>query len=142
MRLLDAAQAAYDRKSLASLHSNSGHTSVEIGDFEAAEKHLSLAIAIFADLGEPLRVARAQLARGRMLVRRGEADRGIAHLRTTRDQFIRHGLVEEAELCAHVVEALLSREAAREASPAKAAGVRQYIDSLRTEPDRVFTASA
>jgi tetratricopeptide (TPR) repeat protein len=177
--LLDEAEKANDHESLASLHNNIGHSSVELGDFDTAEKHLAYAIEILRSLGEPLRVARAELARGRLIVRRGEIDRGIAHLRATRDQFLRHRLVEEAGLCAlDVVEALLTRGAAleaeqlartvvaeftsaqlstraitalgylteaisaRKASPATAANVRQYIDALRSEPERVFVATA
>lgn len=179
LMLLEDAASANDRESLASLHNNIGHSSVELGDFDTAEKHLARAVFILESLGEPLRVARAELARGRLIVRRGEVDRGIAHLRATRDQFLRHHLIEEAGLCAlDIVEALLSRGAARDAehlartvvaeftaaqlstraitalgylseaitarkaSPATAAHVRHYITSLRTEPDRLFVATA
>lgn len=114
LALLDAANN--DPECLASLHNNVGHACVELGELDVAEEHITRAIAILTRLGEPLRVARAELARGRLLVRRGEVDRGIAHLRATRDQFLRHHLVEEAGLCAlDIVEALLSRNAAGEA---------------------------
>jgi hypothetical protein len=177
--LLEHARAAGDRESEASLHNNIGHSCVELGDFKVAEDHVSLAIAILTELGQPLRVARAELVRGRILVRQGNVDRGIAQLRATRDRFLMHSMIEEAGLCAlEIVEALLARGsaaeaqrlaariineftaaqlnaraitalgylneaiAARKASAATAANVRQYVQSLRKEPNRLFVAPA
>ena len=177
--LLDLARSGGDRESLASIHNNIGYSSVEMGDFNSAETHLGEAIAILQEMNEPLRVARAELARGRLYVRRGDVERGISHLHEIRDQFLRHGLVEEAGLCGlEVVEALLIRSrtaeaeqlarriiheftaaqlsaraitalgylsetiAARSASASTAQHVRQYIHSLRKEPEREFVATA
>ena len=177
--LLPQAVESSDRESLASIHNNIGYSCIEIEDFATAETHLQQAIALFTELDEPLRVARAELARGRMLLRRGQLDHGISLLRNVRERFLRRELVEEGGLCGlEVVEALLLRGtpleaeqlarriiheftaaqlssraitalgylseaiAARHASPATAKHVLQYIQSLRTEPDLEFQASA
>ncbi len=178
LMLLEIASKCGDRESLASLHNNIGHTSTELGDFDVAELHLSQAVALLKELDEPLRVARAELARGRLFLRRGQIERGITTLRRIRDQFLECALIEEAGLCAlDIVEALLARGSAREAehlaraviaeftaatlntraitalgylseaiaarkaSAATVANVRQYITSLKKEPNREFRAS-
>ncbi|HEX2123602.1 MAG TPA: tetratricopeptide repeat protein [Thermoanaerobaculia bacterium] len=116
LALIDVANTSGDRHCVASLHNNIGHASTELGDFDAADAHLSRAVALLGELGEPLGVARAELARGRLMIRRGQIDRGIAHLRTIRDQFLRHTLVEEAGLCAlEMVEAFLATGSSHEA---------------------------
>lgn len=116
LALLNVAHALGDRACLAGIHNNIGHSSTELGDYDVAEMHLSRAVALLGELDESIGVARAELARGRLLIRRGQFDRGIAHLRTIRDQFLRHTLVEEAGLCAlDIVEALLSIGSAHEA---------------------------
>jgi tetratricopeptide (TPR) repeat protein len=177
--LLPVANALGDEESVATLHNNIGHASVELSEYDTAETHLKRAIHLFQKLDLPLQIANVELARGRMLVRRGYIEDGIRHLGTTRDQFLRHGLVEEAGLCGlDIVEAFLVQDmaapaeqlarrivneftaaqlntraiialgylsetiAARRASAATAANVRQYIYSLRKEPDRAFVATA
>lgn len=177
--LLPEATQSGDRESLASIHNNIGYSCVEIEDFATAESHLQQAIDLFTELNEPLRVARAELARGRLLVRGGQIDLGISLLRDVRERFVRRELVEEGGLCGlEIVEALLLRGtqleaellarriineftaaqlstraitalgylsdtiAARHASPATAKHVMRYIQSLRTEPDLEFEASA
>ena len=128
LMLLDPARAANDRATLGSIHNNVGHTSTELGDFDEAETHLQRAIAIFTELGQPLPIAKAQLARGRLLVRRGQVDRGIAHLRALREQFLGRGMVEEAGLSAlDIVEALLTTGAVAEAERL----ARTIVDELR-----------
>jgi tetratricopeptide (TPR) repeat protein len=165
--------------SLAIIHINNGYACIELSDFAAAEHHLSQAITMFRELEQPLHVAMAELARGRVMVRRGAIDLGIAHLRRVRAEFMVHGLVEEAGIAGlDIVEAflgagraaeaeLLAREIiheftaarlntraisalgylhealeARTASTATVVYVRDYIDSLRTRPEREFVACA
>lgn len=116
LMLLDTARALNDSKSLACLHNVIGHCSVSIADYDAAERHLSLAVQLFMRLEQPLLAAKAELARGRALLRRGQHDRAIRHLAGLRDQFLRHELVEEAGLCGlDIVEAHLRLGAAAEA---------------------------
>jgi len=108
--LLPQATESGDRESLASIHNNIGYSCVEIDDFDTAEQHLQFAIGIFTELDAPLRVTRAELARGRLLVRRGQVDRGISLLRNVRERFLLRDLVEEGGLCGlEIVEALLLR---------------------------------
>jgi tetratricopeptide (TPR) repeat protein len=114
--LLDSTRESIDRESAACLHNVIGHCSVELGDFESAELYLSRANELFSALGQPLQAAKAELGRGRMLVRQGDIERGIVHLQMTRDQFLRGGLIEEAGICGlDVVEGLLLRDRAPEA---------------------------
>jgi len=116
LALLPMAEKINDRTLLASIHNNIGQSSTEIGDFKTAEAHVDQAIAIFTELGQPLRVAASELARGRMFVRRGEIERGINHLHAVREQYLRQNLVEEAGLCGlEIVEAQLARGASIEA---------------------------
>jgi len=114
--LLDIAHGIGDQISLASIHNNIGHASIELGDFDTADVHLTKAIHILTEIGQPLRVAASQLARGRMFVHKGEVERGITHLHAVRDQYLNQNLVEEAGLCGlEIVEAQLARGAAIEA---------------------------
>lgn len=97
-----------DPDSVACLHNVIGHCSVDLHDFGAAETYLTRAIELFHAIGQPLQAAKAELGRGRAMIRRGEVKRGIAHLRPIRADFLRHSLVEEAGLCGlEIVEALL-----------------------------------
>jgi tetratricopeptide (TPR) repeat protein len=109
--LLEVARDSDDTESIAILHNNIGHSSVEMGDFRVAEIHLLHAAELFSQLDLPLRAANVELSRGRMMVRRGDVENGIQSLAMTRDRFLRHGLVEEAGLCGlDIVEAFLARE--------------------------------
>ena len=177
--LLPLAETLQNAEAIADLHNNIGHSSVELGEFDAAETHLIRAIQLYSSLNLPVRVANAELSRGRMMVRCGFIQDGIRYLGSTRDRFLSHGLVEEAGLCGlDIVEAFLASNmaheaeqlarrivneftaaqlnaraitalgylsetiAARRASAATAANVRQYIYLLRKEPDRAFVATA
>jgi tetratricopeptide (TPR) repeat protein len=114
--LLLAGTRTIDREAIACLHNVIGHCSVDLADYDAAETYLSRAIELFHDLGQPLQAAKAELGRGRMLVRVGHVARGIAHLRAIRSEFLRHRLIEEAGLCGlEIVEAQLLRDATGEA---------------------------
>ena len=68
------------------------------------------------EVEQPVQVLRSELALGRILLKRGRVEPGIAHLRRVRAQFLEQELVEEAGLCGlEIVEADLGRGAAREA---------------------------
>ncbi|MGZ5472972.1 MAG: hypothetical protein ACXW31_04120 [Thermoanaerobaculia bacterium] len=175
--LLAGMHDTMDSDSAACLYNVIGHCSVELDDFDAAEAYLTRAVALFGEMGQTLQAAKAELGRGRMFIRDGRVDRGIAHLRKIRAQFLRGGLIEEAGLCGlEIVEGLLLRGnasdavhlarqiiadfttaalskraisalgyledaiAARRASASTVAYVRDYIVSLRTSPEREFTA--
>lgn len=162
-----------DEEAAACLQNAIGHCSADLGDYSAAQVHLSRAIEMFHRLGQPLQAAKAELGRGRVFVRTGQTARGIAHLRAIRSEFLRHGMTEEAGLCGlEIVEAMLLRKnaaeaetlarqiiaeftaaalntraisalgslseaiAGRKASAAMVTGVREYILSLRTFPER------
>jgi len=114
--LLATTSESGDREAVACLHNAIGHCSVELQDFAAAEANLSRAIELLHALGQPLQAAKAELGRGRMLVRKGEIQRGISHLQPIRADFLRHEMTEEAGLCGlEVVEALLLDGAAEKA---------------------------
>lgn len=109
LRLLDPVSEIGDLDMLASLHNNIAHSAVEIGEFDTVRRHLDAAIGLFQQLEAPMNVARTELARGRLFLRMGDAASGITHLQNVREQFLRHGLVEEAGLCGlDLVEAMLS----------------------------------
>lgn len=114
--LLASNGESLDQESFACLHHAIGHCSIDLGDFDVAEASLSRAIAIFRELGQPLQALKGELGRGRLLVQKGEIERGIAHLRPVRREFLRHALIEEAGLSGlEIVEALLRRESASKA---------------------------
>ncbi len=107
--LLASLHDSMDKDSAACLHNVIGHCSVDLGDFDAAETYLTRAATLFTELGHTLQAAKAELGRGRMFIRNGRVDRGIAHLRVIRGQFLRGGLIEEAGLCGlEIVEGLLA----------------------------------
>jgi tetratricopeptide (TPR) repeat protein len=109
--LLTGTRDTIDREAEACLHNVIGHCSVDLGDFDAAELHLSRAVQLFEELRQPMQAAKAELGRGRILVREGKIERGIEHLRDIRGRFILHGMTEEAGLCGlEIVEAMLLRD--------------------------------
>lgn len=127
LALLPTAGASNDHNSLAGIHNNIGHSSIEIGDFATAEEHLNKAVELYSELGQALRVAGTEMSRGRMMVRMGEIERGIAHLHSVRTQFLNQNLVEEAGLCGlDIVEAHLSRGASIEAEAFARQIVREF----------------
>jgi tetratricopeptide (TPR) repeat protein len=113
---LPAAEAAGDAHAVASLHNNLAYVLIDLGEWDAAEAHTAVAIRRFIQLGAPVQTLRSELARGRILLKQGAAEKGIAHLRRVRAQFLEHGLVEEGGLCGlEIVAADLERGSAREA---------------------------
>jgi tetratricopeptide (TPR) repeat protein len=125
--LLEQATAINDRGLLASIHNNIGHSSIELGDYATATMHIDNAVEILNGLGQPLHVARAELARGRMWIRKGDIENGIAHLHSVRHQFLNQNLVEEAGLCGlDIVEAQLARGESIEAEAFARQIVREF----------------
>jgi tetratricopeptide (TPR) repeat protein len=116
LSLLPSTNDSTERDSVACLYNVIGHCSVELGDYDAAESYLTRAALLFNELGHSLQAAKAEFGRGRMFIRSGDVDRGIAHLRPIRSQFLRAGLIEEAGICGlQIVEALLLRDDTSEA---------------------------
>jgi len=125
--LLPFAEEVAGTDAVASIHNNLGHSAIELGDFALAESHLSEAVRLFAGIASPLQVARAELARGRLMIRRGALEQGIGHLHRVREELLRHNLVEEAGLCGlDVVEAHLTRGAPIEAEVFARQIVREF----------------
>lgn len=115
LRLLEVAREL-DDESVAIIQNNLAYTCIELSQFDAAERHLSAAVEILRKLDQPVRIAMVELAWGRLMVRRGSAERGIAHLRRVRSDLARRGVVEEAGIAGlDIVEALLAVEKAAEA---------------------------
>jgi|GEM_PF-389352 len=112
---------------LASAHNNLAHSLIELSDFTAAASHLDRAAALFQSLGQLLSVSRAELARGRMLLRKGDVEAALLQLHSVREQFLRQNLVEEAGLCGlDIVEAHLMRGATIEAEAFARQIVREF----------------
>jgi len=162
----------------AALHNAIGYCSIELGEFDYAEYHLSRAITLYRSLRQPIEALKGELGRGRLLIRRGLHQEGVAALRKVRHQFLKSSLAEEAGICglemvegmlrlflfqeaetlartimseflaahlnARAIEALghLSEAIAmKQASPDMAIQVREYVLSLRTTPEREYTAA-
>ena len=177
--LLPVAREVGDAQALASIHNNLAYVLIELGDFAAARKHLDEAIRLFSEMRQPVHALRSELARGRIMIKEGDVEQGIAHLQSVRGRFLGQGLVEEAGLCGlEIVTAQLAggaaqpaerlarqivREftaahlstraitalgflsdaiAARKASAATAENVRDFIHTLRGDPDAEFRAIA
>ena len=97
-----------DTETLAALHRAIGICSIELGDFREAESNLLRATSLSEQLGQRLEAVKAQAAIGMLLLRRGEADKAIVHLRPIRREFLRHGLTEEAGICGlEIVQGML-----------------------------------
>ena len=109
---LDVARELNDAESIACMHNVVGQCLVELNIFDDAETHLSEAVQRFTSLAQPLSVAKAELARGRLLLRAAQHAKAIEHLIRIRDVFRRHDLIEEAGLCGlDVVEAMVAMSA-------------------------------
>jgi tetratricopeptide (TPR) repeat protein len=116
-----------DLQLLASAHNNLARSLIERSDFTAAASHLERAAALFQSLGQPVSVSRTELARGRMLLRKGDVEAALTQVHSVREQFLRQNLVEEAGLCGlDVVEAHLARGATIEAEAFARQIVREF----------------
>ena len=115
--LLEVARATGDVESEARIQSNLAHAAVYLGELNAANVHLSEAIARFVDLGKRLEAIRTELAGGRLLLARGQHRLGIQRLYEARRSFLMHGMVEEAALSGlEIVEAMLQSGAPDDAA--------------------------
>jgi tetratricopeptide (TPR) repeat protein len=175
--LLPIAQVIGDDFSLASLHNNLACTLLELGEFRDANIQFSNAIARCNEAGRKVDALRTEMSCGRLFLAKGKTAEGIERLRSARDQFLAHGLAEEAGICGlDIAGALLSeyrhddaeeiaqlalhelrdtnlsprartaleyleRElAAHDATVDVVRHVRDYIESLQSNPDREFIA--
>ena len=115
--LLEVARSSSDVESEARIQSNLAHAAVYLGELNAANVHLSEAIARFVDLGKRLEAIRTELAGGRLLLARGQLRLGIQRLYEARRSFLMHDMVEEAGLSGlEIVEALLQSGARDDAA--------------------------
>jgi tetratricopeptide (TPR) repeat protein len=86
-----------------------GFASTELGDYADAEANLLQSIALHRQLGQPIEVVRSQYAFGRLLVRRGDAEKAVVYLRPVRRECLQNALVEEAGLCGlEIVEGMVA----------------------------------
>ena len=115
--LLEVARNSGDVESEARIQSNLAHAAVYLGDLQAANIHLSEAIARFVDLGKRVEAIRTELAGGRLLLARGQMRLGIQRLYEARRSFLMHDMVEEAGLSGlEIVEALLQNGSTKDAA--------------------------
>ena len=106
--LLLNSNAPIDTSVRAAIYRAIGFASMELGDLTDAEHNLIRAIDLDRQLSQPVEVIRGQYAFGRLLIRRGEAERAITYLRPVRRQFLDYALTEEAGLCGlEIVEGML-----------------------------------
>ena len=99
-RLLTIARVVGDEFSTASLHNNLACCLLELGDVREANIHFSSAVAGCNNAGRHVDGLRTQRASGRLFVARGRTAEGLVHLQAARSEFLRHGLVQEAGICA------------------------------------------
>jgi tetratricopeptide (TPR) repeat protein len=105
--VLDDAVATGDIESQARIHNNLGYCMTHIDDYVHANVHFSEAIAKFTDIGFFSEVPRTERGAGLVLIGRGQAATGLAHLRAARRDFTAAGLIEDAGLCALLIVAFL-----------------------------------
>ncbi len=114
--LLLASTREIEKESLASIHQAIGLCSIELGDFVDSEENLTYAVQLFQELKQPIYMVLGELGRGRLFIRRGEAAKGISHLRLVRLDFLRQSMHEEAGICGlEMVEGHLLLERADQA---------------------------
>lgn len=125
--LLLASTRDIDTESRAAIHQTIGLCSIELEAFADADANLQRAVALYRQLGLPIIVLKAELGRGRLLIRKGEAQDGIAHLRPVRREFLKHGMHEEAGIAGlEIVEAFLILGRASEAETLARKIVREF----------------
>jgi|ERR1044071_651539 tetratricopeptide (TPR) repeat protein len=125
--ILPAAEDLGDLSTVATIHNNIGHAAIEAGELALAKTHLSEAVRLFTQIGEPLQAARSEMARGRLLIREGRIEQGMERLHQVREEFLQHNVVEEAGLCGlDIVEAQLMRGAPAEAEAFARQIVREF----------------
>ncbi|MBV9494413.1 MAG: hypothetical protein JOZ54_09200, partial [Acidobacteria bacterium] len=105
--LLDAARTTGQLDSLAALHTNIGHCSVNLGENKIATLHFTEAMRHFRALGDYTNALRVDLGLARMLVKRGDLETGLRHLESVRSLFLQHEMIEEAGICGLDIVAVL-----------------------------------
>lgn len=115
--LLLLASSKPDPESTAALHKNIGFCCIELGDFAEAESNLAESSRLYSNvLGQPIEALRAQAGHGRLLMRSGNTEEGIARMKIIRRAFLGQGMPEEAGLCAlEIIEGMLTRNRFAEA---------------------------
>ncbi|HEY4643045.1 MAG TPA: tetratricopeptide repeat protein [Thermoanaerobaculia bacterium] len=114
--LLSVARQLKDIETEARVQNNLGHCAAELGDFTAANVHLSQATAAFTELGRTFEAIRTEMTFGRLLVNRGAVAMGMQRLHDARRSFLMHEMVEDAGMCGlELVELYLISEDVAEA---------------------------
>jgi tetratricopeptide (TPR) repeat protein len=107
--LILASARPIEKESLAALHQAIGYCSIELQDFAEAGSTLEQALFLYRNLGNVIDALKVELGIGRLLIRSGDAELGIRHLRGVRREFLKKSVPEEAGICAlEIVEAMLS----------------------------------
>lgn len=98
-----------DHASEARLHQNIALCSVDLADYETAQRHVVQAAALFTALDMPVEAIRADAIHARALVLTGDTRTGLMQLLNVRRRFLRLDLIEEAGIYGlDAVEALLT----------------------------------
>jgi len=97
--LILASTLDIDPGTRAALHQAIGLCSMELGDFIDAEANLVRSVALNRELGQPVEALKGEMSRGRLLLRKGEPEAALEHLRPVRRELLRHTLNEEAGIC-------------------------------------------
>jgi tetratricopeptide (TPR) repeat protein len=128
--LLPLAQVVADDFTLASLYNNIACSLLELGEVREANIHFSNAIAHCSNAGREIDALRTEMSSGRLFVAKGKTIEGLAHLRSARQQFLSHGMTEEAGICAlDIAVALLSEYHHGEAEEIAFSALQELRDS-------------
>jgi tetratricopeptide (TPR) repeat protein len=115
-----------DVETAAGLNSNLGHCAIQMGDYVAANIHLSNAIAQFTEIGQHATALKTERGAGSLLIKKGQVGAGIERLTKVRALYLKRGLNEDAGLTGlEIVEALVDRGDIGEA--------RQLAKEIRSE---------
>lgn len=130
-RLLMIEKVVGDEFSTASLHNNLACCLLELGEIREANVHFSTAIAGCNNAGRHVDGLRTQRASGRLFVARGRTEEGLVHLRAARSEFLRHGLLQEAGICAlDIAVALYMTYQEREAEQMARTALTELRDAM------------
>ncbi len=128
-RLLDRYEAILPETS-AAIQKALGFANIELAYYNEAEIHLKSAWNIYRDLDLRIDVLRTEIGAGRLLVRRGELQDAMVHLRTLKADLLSENLVEEAGLCdLEIVDALLRDNKPEEAEAVARQVVQDFTDA-------------
>jgi tetratricopeptide (TPR) repeat protein len=128
-RLLDRYEAILPDTS-AAIQYALGFANIELANYTEAEIHLKSAWQIYRDLDLRINVLRTEVGAGRLMVRRGELQDAMVHLRTLKADLLSDNLVEEAGLCdLEIVDALLRDHRPEEAEAVARRVVQDFTDA-------------